>query len=202
MKIPFSLYSTKWPLDFQERAETIRQAVGNLPITIDHIGSTSVVGLGAKPIIDILIGVEKEEDLDQLIRPMMVYGYTYFKKYEQEMPYRRLFVLLKPLTELQPPTIIDLDDDYNSGELFTPVVNVHAIVKDTHHWTRHIAFRDFLREHPDVTKRYHQLKEQLSQQEFAHHLEYNNAKNNFVKELEQEALIWFETPDKSIANNG
>ncbi|MES2556245.1 MAG: GrpB family protein [Bacteroidota bacterium] len=192
MKIPFSIYSDQWPIDFQDRAATIRQAVGNLPITIDHIGSTSVVGLGAKPIIDILIGVEKEEDLDQLIRPMMVYGYTYFKKYELEMPYRRLFVLLKPLTELQQPTIIDLDDDYNSGELFTPLVNVHAIVKDTHHWKRHMAFRDFLRTHPDVTERYHQLKLQLSQQEFVHHLEYNRAKNDFVKEVEKEALEWFD----------
>ncbi len=194
MKIPFSPYSDQWPLDFQDRAESIRQAVGNLPITIDHIGSTSVIGLGAKPIIDILIGVEEEKDLDELIRPMMVFGYTYFKKYEQEMPYRRLFVLLKPLTEQQPPTIIDSDDDYNSGELFAPIVNVHAIVKDTHHWTRHIAFRDFLRTHPEVTKRYYELKQQLSQQEFEHHLEYNQAKNDFVKEVEKEALAWYETP--------
>jgi GrpB-like predicted nucleotidyltransferase (UPF0157 family) len=194
MKIPFSPYSDQWPLDFQERAETIRQAVGNLPITIDHIGSTSVVGLGAKPIIDMLIGVEEEKDLDELIRPMMVFGYTYFKKYEQEMPYRRLFVLLKPLTEQQPPTIIDSDDDYNSGELFAPIVNVHAIVKDTHHWTRHIAFRDFLRAHPEVTKRYYELKQQLAQLEFEHHLEYNQAKNDFVKEVEKEALAWYETP--------
>ena len=191
MKIPFSNYSNQWPLDFQDRAETIRQAVGNLPMTIDHIGSTSVPGLGAKPIIDILIGVEEEKDLDELIRPMMVFGYTYFKKYEQEMPYRRLFVLLKPLTEQQPPTIIDSDDDYNSGELFAPMVNVHAIVKDTHHWTRHIAFRDFLRTHPEVTKRYHELKQQLAQQEFEHHLEYNRAKNDFVKEVEKEALAWY-----------
>ena len=194
MKIPFSPYSDQWPLDFQERAETIRQAVGNLPITIDHIGSTSVVGLGAKPIIDMLIGVEEEKDLDELIRPMMVFGYTYFKKYEQEMPYRRLFVLLKPLTEQQPPTIIDSDDDYNSGKLFAPIVNVHAIVKDTHHWTRHIAFRDFLRAHPEVTKRYYELKQQLAQQEFEYHLEYNQAKNDFVKEVEKEALAWYETP--------
>lgn len=191
MKIPFSPYSNQWPLDFEDRAETIRGAVGNLPVTIDHIGSTSVVGLGAKPIIDILIGVEKEKDLDELIRPMMVFGYTYFKKYELEMPYRRLFVLLKPLTELQPPTIIDLDDDYNSGELFAPLVNVHAIVRNTHHWTRHIAFRDFLRAHPAITERYHQLKLQLSQQEFEHHLEYNKAKNDFVKEMEGEALAWY-----------
>ncbi|HLP56761.1 MAG TPA: GrpB family protein [Fluviicola sp.] len=191
MKIPFSPYSDQWPLSFGERAADIRQAVGNLPITIDHIGSTAVPGLGAKPIIDILVGVEKEEDLDQLIRPMMAWGYTYFKKYEQQMPYRRLFVLLDPLTELPAPTIIDLDDDYSSGELFYPLVNVHCIVKDTHHWIRHIAFRDFLRVHPEVKNRYHQLKEELSQREFAHHLEYNDAKNDFVKEVEQNALEWY-----------
>jgi GrpB-like predicted nucleotidyltransferase (UPF0157 family) len=48
-----------------------------------------------------------------------------------------------------------------------------------------------LRTHPEVTERYHQLKQQLSQQEFAHHLEYNQAKNDFVKEAEQEALVCY-----------
>lgn len=198
MKIPFSSYSDQWPINFQDRAAAIRQAIGDLPVTIDHIGSTSVVGLGAKPIIDILIGVEKEKDLDALIRPMMVPGYTYFKKYELEMPYRRLFVLLKPLTKLASPKTIDLNDEYNSGELFAPLVNVHAIVKNTHHWTRHIAFRDFLRTHPEVTKRYHELKQQLVQQEFEHHLEYNRAKNDFVKEVEKEALVWYSSMDRVV----
>jgi GrpB-like predicted nucleotidyltransferase (UPF0157 family) len=192
MKIPFSPYSDQWPVDFQNRAKTIRVAVGDLPISIDHIGSTSVVGLGAKPIIDLLIGVDTEIDLNTLIQPMIGCDYTYFKKYEPEMPYRRLFVLLKPLTQLQPPEMIDLDDDYNSGELFAPIVNVHSIVKHTHHWTRHIAFRDFLRSHPEVTERYYRLKLELSQQEFTHHLEYNRAKNDFVKTVEQEALVWFQ----------
>ncbi|MBI3238831.1 MAG: GrpB family protein [Flavobacteriia bacterium] len=192
MKIPFSPYSDQWPVDFQDRAKTIRAAIGDLPISIDHIGSTSVVGLGAKPIIDILIGVDKETELDLLTQPMIGCGYTYFKKYEPEMPYRRLFVLLKPLTQLQPPEMIDLDDDYNSGELFAPIVNVHSIVKHTHHWTRHIAFRDFLRSHPEVTERYYQLKLELSNREFAHHLEYNRAKNDFVKAVEHEALEWYQ----------
>lgn len=191
MKIPFSPYSDQWPLQFKELEQTIRGALGDLSVSIDHIGSTSIIGLGAKPIIDILIGVERENDLDQLVRPMTSIGYTYFRKYELEMPYRRLFVLLKPLTELALPTIIDVNDDYNSGELFAPLVNVHAIVKNTHHWARHIAFRDFLLTHPEVTERYHQLKQQLSQQEFEHHLEYNQAKNDFVKEVEKEALVWY-----------
>ena len=192
MKIPFSQYSDQWPVDFQYRAKTIRAAVGDLPISIDHIGSTSVVGLGAKPIIDILIGVEREADLNTLIQPMIGCGYTYFKKYEQEMSYRRLFVLLQPLTALPIPNVIDLNDDYNSGELFAPIVNVHTIVKHTHHWTRHIAFRDFLRTHPEATERYYRLKLELSQQEFAHHLEYNRAKNDFVKGVEHEALEWYQ----------
>jgi GrpB-like predicted nucleotidyltransferase (UPF0157 family) len=192
MKIPFSPYSDQWPVDFQDRAETIRLALGDLPVSIDHIGSTSVVGLGAKPIIDILIGVEKETELDLLIQPMIGCGYTYFKKYEPEMPYRRLFVLLEPLTGLQAPEMIDVNEDYNSGELFAPIVNVHAIVKHTYHWTRHIAFRDFLRAHPEVTESYYRLKLELSLQEFAHHLEYNRAKNDFVKTVEQEALEWFQ----------
>ncbi|HTF04626.1 MAG TPA: GrpB family protein [Bacteroidia bacterium] len=192
MKIQFEEYTSTWVEDYRNEERALIKTLDGLFVSMDHIGSTSVPGLGAKPIIDILVGLKDETYLDRVIAPMMNSGYTYFKKYETDMPYRRLFVKLKPITDTPSPEIIDVDDEYNTGEFFVPLVNIHVVVKDTHHWTRHIAFRNFLRTHPDVKNKYYELKRSLSQQEFSHHLEYNEAKNSFVKENEQLALTWFQ----------
>ena len=201
MKILFEEYNAKWPSDFLDQQRAIIKALGNLYLTVDHIGSTSIVGLGAKPVIDILVGLKDESFLDKVIHPMTLCGYTYFKKYEPDMPYRRLFVKLKPLTNLPLPKIIDINEEYLSGKDFISLTQIHIIVKDTHHWTRHIAFRDFLRTHPEIRDKYYKLKYSLSQQEFTHHLEYNTAKNDFVKETEQLALKWFQNMDKNLISS-
>ncbi len=191
MKIQIEAYNKSWPLQFENINKHLDEVLTAIPHVTQHIGSTSVVGLAAKPVIDILIGLNTDEDLNKVIEPMMQTGYTYFKKYEPDMPYRRLFVRLTPLSDKAVPPIIDLDDDYITGVHFMPVTNIHILVKDTHHWTRHIAFRDFLRTYPEIRNSYEQLKLELSLQEFNNHLEYNKAKNNFVKEVEQQALNWY-----------
>jgi len=201
MRIKIEAYNSQWAIDYLNEEQKIIRALDNLYLTIDHIGSTSVPGLGAKPIIDILIGLKDESYLDKVINPMVNCGYTYFKKYEPDMPYRRLFVKLEPLTDLPPPHIIGVNDEYISGQFFIPLTNIHVIVKDTYHWTRHIAFRDFLRAHPEMKDKYFQLKQNLSEQEFSHHLEYNAAKNNFVKETEQLALHWFQKKNNRLRND-
>jgi GrpB-like predicted nucleotidyltransferase (UPF0157 family) len=147
--------------------------------------------LAAKPVIDILIGMSDDSYLDRVVHPMINGGYTYFKIYEAAMPYRRLFAKLKPITDVMPPKIIDVDDEYISGRYFIPQTNIHIMLKDSPHWIRHIAFRDFLRTHPDFRDQYSILKQRLSQEEFTNHLEYNLAKDKFVKATEQLALIWY-----------
>lgn len=191
MKIQIEAYNKSWPLQFEHIKLHLDEVINKIPHVTQHIGSTSVPGLAAKPIIDILIGLNTDEDLNKVIEPMVHAGYTYFKKYEPEMPYRRLFVRLTPLSDKAVPFIIDLDDNYITGVHFMPVANIHILVKDTHHWTRHIAFRDFLRTSPEIRNSYEQLKLELSLQEFNNHLEYNKAKNDFVKEVEQQALNWY-----------
>lgn len=185
MKVGIEAYNNKWAADFLKEQQRIIKVLDKLFLTIDHIGSTSVTGLGAKPVIDILAGLKDESYLDKVVDPMINAGYTYFKKYEPDMPYRRLFVKLKPLTDLSPPGIIDMTDEYISGQYFISQTHIHVMVKDTYHWTRHIAFRDFLRTHPEIRDQYFELKNNLSQQEFAHHLDYNAAKNSFIRETEQ-----------------
>jgi GrpB-like predicted nucleotidyltransferase (UPF0157 family) len=191
MKIIIEDYRSTWADDFAAEKSKLEGVLKGLEATIEHIGSTSVPGLGAKPIIDILIGPPDENSLDKVIVPMQQSGYTYFRKYEPTMPYRRFFVKLAPLPEKMPPAIVDIGEELVTGKDFRAIANIHILVKDTPHWDRHIAFRDFLRTHPDARDAYHALKKELSLREFRDTLEYNQAKDTFVKQVEQQALKWY-----------
>jgi len=191
MKIIIEDYTPKWVDDFVTERDRLEQALDGIQATIAHIGSTSVPGLGAKPIIDILIGLPAEDDLDKVIVPMQQSGYTYFKKYEPMMPYRRLFIKLEPLPQKMPPAMVDIGEEFVTGKDFRAMANIHVLVKDTPHWDRHIAFRDFLQGHSDTRDAYDALKKELSLREFKDTLEYNQAKDAFVKEVEQQALKWY-----------
>ncbi|MBI2279252.1 MAG: GrpB family protein [Bacteroidetes bacterium] len=199
MKITVEEYNNDWPNKFSEEQLAINNALLNFSPTIEHIGSTSVVGLGAKPTIDILVGLKDKSHLDEVINPMINCGYTYFKLYEPSWPSRRLFVKLTPLKNLVPPKIIGIGEEYIGGKDFKSLANIHIIVKDTYDWTRHIAFRDFLNTYPEIKDKYYKLKKNLSEQEFKHQFEYSAAKDSFIKETEKLALTWFHK--QSCKNN-
>ncbi|HEY0609506.1 MAG TPA: GrpB family protein [Chitinophaga sp.] len=201
MKIIIQPYTEKWVNDFTEEKSKLEETLKGMHAVVEHIGSTSVPGLGAKPIIDILIGLQSGNDLDKVITPMQQSGYTYFRKYEPMMPYRRLFIKLEPLPHKMPPAIVDIGEEFVTGKDFRAMANIHILVKDTPHWDRHIAFRDFLRAHPDTRDAYYALKKELSVKEFRDTLEYNQAKDAFVKEVEQRALNWYYNPYTSGYRN-
>lgn len=110
MKIILEDYQAEWSNAFEREKKVIASALLDFSPTIEHIGSTSIEGLCAKPTIDMLVGLHAEMQLDKTITPMTHQGYTYFKKYEPTMPYRRLFAKLTALTDKMPPEIIDIQD--------------------------------------------------------------------------------------------
>ncbi len=150
MKITIESYQPVWVDKFQQEKTIIEAALAQLSPVVEHIGSTSVPGLGAKPIIDILVGVGQDAQLDQTTQPMMATGYTYFRKHEPAMPYRRFYVRLISPEEQAPPSKVDIGEGLVIGQDFKSVTHIHLLVKDTIHWTRHIAFRDYLRAHPAI----------------------------------------------------
>ena len=190
MKIIIEPYQSVWVQRFLEEEKNIRAALAHFNPTIEHIGSTSVPGLAAKPVIDMLVGLNNEEQLDKTIIPMTEAGYTYMKKYTPLWKERRFFVELKSGKNTI-PQVMDEDDERIIGEDFTSLVHVHIIVKDTADWTRHIAFRNYLRTHLLECKEYEALKKNLSQYEYKDMNEYNDAKNGFIKEAEKKALEWY-----------
>lgn len=197
VKILLEEYQAGWANEFLEQKDIIGSTLIDFDPSIEHIGSTSIAGLCAKPTIDILVGLPEESLLDKTIPPMISKGYTYFKKYEPAMPYRRLFAKLKALTDNAPPKIIDLHDEFIRGKEFIAVTNIHIVVKDTIHWHRHLAFRDFLRTHAELRDEYGQLKKELSRHKFRDTNDYNTAKDSFIQKIQVQALAWYNNQNES-----
>jgi len=176
-KIILVNYNTKWPDFFKEEKKALMSSIGSFVEHIEHIGSTSIPGISAKPVIDIMIGVNSLAKADaqcvELIRRM---GYRHVRQYEREFPFRRYFTK-------------------NSLQTGRRTHQIH-LLESTHPWfTRHLLFRDYLRAHPDDRVAYEQLKQQLSRR-FTDTNNYAIAKTEFVKAIEAKALIWHNQKSK------
>jgi GrpB-like predicted nucleotidyltransferase (UPF0157 family) len=71
-------HNPDWANMFEREAESIRTALGNLTVEIQHIGSTAVPGLAAKPVIDIMVGLHNLSDGESTIQPLENLGYVYW----------------------------------------------------------------------------------------------------------------------------
>ncbi len=191
MKIRFEPYDPVWKNDFEQHGERISAALSPMRPAIDHIGSTSLGDIAAKPIIDILVGVQTASQLDEAISPMLAAGYTYVEKFTPGMPYRRFFVKLTPLSPKPLPDIIRAADTLAFGREYETVANIHVMEKDSYHWMRHIAFRDYLRAFPEIRFAYEALKRNIAKLDFDDPLEYNTHKEAFIGEHQEKAVAWF-----------
>lgn len=194
MKLPFESYNPAWKTMFEGLKEELSEMLLVLSPLIEHIGSTSVDGLSAKPIIDIMIGVSDYRDLDRVPLFLNNGSYVYYEKYNEDMPYRRFFVRLTAnAKELGLMEVIGKEDDIpeQMHDHSLRMAHVHVIPTDSEHWLRHIAFRDYLRAHPAIVQEYQTLKERLTQQEWKDGNDYNAGKDVFLKREEQNALRWY-----------
>lgn len=194
MKVAFEKYNPLWVSQFNAIKEELSPLLNHLEVQIEHIGSTSVVGLSAKPIIDIMIGVQSYDDLDRLPILLIELGYVYYENYNEDMPYRRFFVKLEGTLETYGfPNQIKVGEEVPEGlhNHDIRVANIHVIPISDKNWTRHIAFRDYLRTHQEVREEYKELKEKLSKLEWKDGNDYNSGKDSFIKTEEKKAIDWF-----------
>jgi GrpB-like predicted nucleotidyltransferase (UPF0157 family) len=170
MKIHIVDYDPRWPARFDEERSQLLDVVCDWVTGIEHIGSTSVPGLAAKPVIDMLVGVQSLADADQrCITPICELGYEYVPEFETVMPYRRYF---RRLT-----------DGLNRSH------QIHLVEKESEFWERHLLFRDYLRAHPEQAREYEQLKRRLAPQ-FSDVNDYAAAKTEFIRAAEARAREW------------
>ena len=84
-------YDEAWPALFEEERDRIERAIGPWVEGIEHVGSTAVPGLAAKPVIDIMVGVKSLDDTPILVERLEAMGYEYVPEFERQMPQRRYF---------------------------------------------------------------------------------------------------------------
>lgn len=160
-------YDSDWRQRFETEAAAVRAALGDALLGVEHIGSTSVPGLPAKPIIDMMPLVRDVREVDRRISAMAAAGYT--PRGEFGLPGRRYFV---------------------KGPAHARLVHCHIYAADNPEVERHLAFRDYLRTHPAERDAYAQLKMQLAQAHPTDIVAYMDGKNGLIKQLEAEALRW------------
>jgi GrpB-like predicted nucleotidyltransferase (UPF0157 family) len=170
-------YDPRWPELFEAEKARILEACGEWLATVEHIGSTSVPGLAAKPIIDIMPGLRRLEDGRHCIEPMQKLGYQYLGEYG--IPERLYFNKGVPRSH-----------------------HVHMFVVGHEHWDRHLLFRDYLRMHPEAAARYTALKRELVEKFRDDRDAYTEAKSEFVRDIEADAAQEAKDSRRSPLANG
>lgn len=171
--IYLSPYNPKWPNLFEAEKKLLLKSIGQHIVEIEHIGSTAIPDIYAKPVIDIMIGVNRLEDInDETISLLEKLGYEYMQKYEEMMPFRRFF------------------QKNNSEGVRTH--HIHLVEINSEFWTRHLRFRNYLRAHTEDAKAYEKLKLELAKQ-FTDTNEYAGAKTEFCNQIHLKAKEWNNT---------
>jgi GrpB-like predicted nucleotidyltransferase (UPF0157 family) len=153
-------YSPDWPTQFRAIREELLSVFTSMVVTIEHIGSTSVPGLAAKPVIDVLLGARSLADIESRIKPLSEIGYSYVPKYEREIPMRRYFVKAQA-TSLR--------------------IHLHAVELNSRLWQEHLAFRDTLRTDADLCAQYQSMKLRLAEEFADDKSAYTDAKGPFIQ---------------------
>lgn len=160
-------YDPAWPASFEEEAGPIRDALGDIAIRIDHVGSTSVPGLAAKPVIDIQVSVRSLIPRADVVDPLVAVGYRHsIDPIETEHEF--------------------LSKGYDDGR--SRMVHIHLCEAGGAWERRHLAFRDELRRDPEAAAEYAALKRRLAAEHPRDIQSYVDGKTAFVSATEARAL--------------
>jgi len=152
-------YDPAWAARYREEARVIRSALDALAVDVQHVGSTAVPGLMAKPILDIAVAVEALEAIPEVVRRLVATGY------------------------------IDRGDAGRNGgyllaresEPEVRVVHTHLVCRDDDQWRNYLAFRDLLRSDPEIRSDYARLKRELAAQFPNDRRSYTAGKEAFIR---------------------
>jgi GrpB-like predicted nucleotidyltransferase (UPF0157 family) len=135
--------------------------LGHIILGVEHIGSTAVLGLGSKPIIDMMAGLKGSEDADQCIKLLRKIGYTSFT-----------------------PEPKDPNHYYCCGKGPHSIgYHLHLIRFKSFEWNKHLFFRDYLRDHHEISDQYYKLKKELAYKYHSNRSDYTKAKSLFIESV-------------------
>jgi len=156
-------YDPAWPALYEREAARIRRILGARVVQLEHVGSTSVPGLAAKPRIDILLAVPDSSDEPSYVSPLEAEGYVLRIREPEWYEHR---VLKGPDTD----------------------VNLHVFTRGCVEIARMVGFRDWLRTHPEDRALYERTKRELATREWKYTQQYADAKTDVVHEILDRAL--------------
>jgi GrpB-like predicted nucleotidyltransferase (UPF0157 family) len=145
----------EWRDKYEAEKAALSQALRRYDHTIEHIGSTGVDALDAKPIVDIAILVDSVERVPEIQNPLYALGYTYVGEYG--LPGRHFFTKGDPRE-----------------------FHLHLVDRTTDHWNRWLRFREILKEDPAVRRRYQALKRALARKYRHEREKYTAGKTEFI----------------------
>ena len=156
-------FNTNWLNMFNEEKENLKKIFGDLAITIEHIGSTSIEGLSAKPIIDILVSMNNLNDFDKI------------RSFFESEPY-----------SIKQDSVCD-EILVRNGPEDNRTHFIHIMEINSKRYQDTIIFRDYLKKHKNALKEYENLKIALAKKYFNNRKLYSSLKNEFIQETIQEA---------------
>ena len=159
-------YDERWPAVYARQEERIREALGATAVAVHHMGSTSIPGMTAKPVVDVTLEVPDAADEASYVGPLVGAGYT--------------FVLREP--------------EWFEHRLFrdtSPRVNLHVFGRGNEEVTAVLAFRDHLRTDAADRDLYLRTKQQLAARQWERVQDYADAKSDVVRDILTRALPRF-----------
>jgi GrpB-like predicted nucleotidyltransferase (UPF0157 family) len=158
-------YDSSWPTQFDQECHALRRALAPwLAGTIEHVGSTAVPGLAAKPVIDIMVAVDTLERSKPAIEPAVVLGYCYF-------PYKA-----------------HLEHWFCKPSPAFRTHHLHLVPVGSPQWIGPIAFRNYLRTHVEIATEYERLKRRLAETFKFDREAYTEAKGPFIQAITEGAV--------------
>ena len=162
-------YNSRWADEFESESSRIRVAPGGTAVRVDHVGSTAVPGLAAKPVIDIQVSVRKLHPLELHLGSLIGLGYTHVPHLDDETyPF-----LHRPST-------------------WPHTHHIHLCESGGNEERRHLAFRDYLRDHRKMAMEYAVEKQRLATRFSSSTSEsrnaYADAKSSFIEPIVRRAL--------------
>lgn len=162
-------HNPEWSVQFEKESQRLRDGLTFPIINIYHIGSTSIPGIKAKPILDFVLEVNHLEDVIQAVPEFEALGYQ--SRGEFGIPGRQFFTR------------------DTAGER---THHLHVFEKGHPDIERHLVFRDYLRANTDAAREYEQLKEQLAKRFPKQSGDYTAAKSEFILSMDEIARYWLE----------
>lgn len=160
-------YDPLWPKYFEQEAKSIKKILGRCLQKIHHIGSTSIFGMPAKPIVDIMLEVVNLDEIQFIEKSLMTLGFA--KLNRSVMPHRSYFSFKVT--------------DYIR-------YNCHLYEMGDPQVSRHVRFCDYLRQHPDEAITYAELKTKLASGDLQDIAQYVKGKDSFVRHIDAKAKIF------------